>query len=128
MLISVRISTILVISLAVGVTGCAGTGANYRPLIDSQGVDLSRYETDLAACQAYAQQTHGAAENAALGAAAGAAMGAIIAAAAGSRYSKTRGARVGAVTGAASGAASGETDQRNVIRRCLSGRGYKVLQ
>jgi hypothetical protein len=32
------------------------------------------------------------------------------------------------VTGAAGAAGQGENNQRNVIRRCLSGRGYKVLQ
>jgi outer membrane lipoprotein SlyB len=110
-------------------TGCATTaGANYRPIIDSKGVDLNRFETDLRECQSFAQQTAGAAESAAAGAAAGAILGAVLAAAAGNNYSRSSTARVGAVTGAVGAGAEGETNQRNIVRRCLAGRGYRVLQ
>lgn len=107
---------------------CANTGAGYRPLIDSKGVDFNRYEGDLRECQAYASQVSGAAERAAAGAVIGALLGAALAAAAGSGYSRNSTAAVGAVSGAASGAAGGERDQRSVIRRCLHNRGYSVLQ
>ena len=109
-------------------TGCANMGANYRPIVDNKGVDLNRYEVDLQECQAYATQTAGAGESAAAGAAAGALFGAVLAAAAGRNYSRSSSAGVGAVSGAASAGASGENNQRNIIRRCLAGRGYKVLQ
>lgn len=118
-------SAILLISL---ITACANTGANYRPVVDTKGIDLNRYEADLSECQQYANQTAGAGESAAAGAAAGAVFGALLAAAAGGGSSKKSTAGVGAVTGAAGAAGQGETNQRNVIRRCLSGRGYKVLQ
>ena len=110
--------------------GCATQqmGANYRPIIDSRGVDFNRYEADLKDCQQYAHQTAGAAESAAAGAVAGAALGAVLAAAAGSRYSRNQSARVGAVGGAVGAAAEGENNQRNIIRKCLAGRGYSVLQ
>jgi outer membrane lipoprotein SlyB len=108
--------------------GCANTGANYRPIVDTQGVDLNRYEVDLRECQQYATQTMSAGQSAAAGAVAGALFGAILASAAGSRYDKNSTARVGAVSGAAGAGAEGETNQRNIIRRCLAGRGYKVLQ
>ena len=108
--------------------GCATTGANYRPIVDNKGVDLNRYESDLHDCQGYATQTASAGESAAAGAAAGAVFGAVLAAAAGSRYSRSSSAGVGAVSGAAGAAAQGETNQRNIIRSCLAGRGYKVLQ
>ena len=62
------------------------------------------------------------------GAVAGAILGGILAAAAGPGYSRSSTAKVGAVGGAVGAGAQGETDQRNIIRRCLSGRGYKVLQ
>lgn len=117
-----------VLALSMALTGCANSGANYRPLVDSQGVDMARYEGDLRDCQQYATQVAGAAENAAIGAAVGAIFGAVLAAAAGSRYDRHATARVGAVTGAAAGAAEGETDQRNIIRNCMSGRGYRVLR
>jgi hypothetical protein len=38
-----------------------------------------------------------------------------------------RGAGVGAVTGGARGIAQGERDKVQVVKRCLRGRGYKVL-
>lgn len=115
--------------LAISISGCATTsGSNYRPIVDNQGVDLNRYETDLRDCQNYATQTASAGESAAAGAVAGALLGAVLAGAGGSRYSKTSTARVGAVTGAVGAGAEGETNQRNIIRRCLAGRGYKVLQ
>lgn len=110
--------------------GCANTGANYRPMIDTRGgsVSASGYEADLRDCQQYAAQVGGAADRAAAGAVVGALFGAVLAAAAGSRYDRVATARAGAVTGAAGGAAQGEQDQRSIIRRCLAGRGYSVLQ
>lgn len=119
----------LISFMAISIGGCAATsGANYRPIVDNQGVDLNRYESDLRDCQNYATQTASAGESAAAGAVAGALLGAVLAGAGGSRYSKTSTARVGAVTGAVGAGAEGETNQRNIIRRCLAGRGYKVLQ
>jgi len=117
-----KIQILLVFALA----GCAG--ANYRPIIDTQGVDFNRYESDLQQCQQFSMQTGDAAQKAAVGAAAGAILGSVLAAAACGGYDRSATARLGAVTGAVSGGAQGETDQRNIIRRCLSGRGYRVLQ
>ena len=118
-----RFAVVAVVAL---ITACAG--ASYRPMIDSRNVDMNRFEADLRDCQQYAAQVAGAGTNAAIGAGIGALFGAVLAAAAGSRYDRGATARVGAVTGAASGGAQGETDQRDVIRRCIAGRGYSVLQ
>lgn len=126
-------NVIRLLTLVVFVTvtaGCATNqmGANYRPIIDTRGVDFNRFENDLRDCQQYASQTMGAAEGAAAGAVAGAALGAVLAAAAGSRYSRTQTARIGAVGGAVGAAGEAENNQRSIIRRCLAGRGYSVLQ
>lgn len=112
-------------ALSVLLAACAG--ANYRPLVDAK-MSPPNYEGDLAECQAYASQVAGAGTGAATGAVAGALFGAVLAAAAGNRYDRGASARVGAVAGAAGGGAGGETNQRNVIRTCLAGRGYHVLQ
>jgi len=123
--IYISISAFIAISLG----GCAATtGANYRPIVDNKGVDLNRYEADLRECQNYATQTAGAGESAAAGAVAGALLGAVLAGAAGKNYSRSSTARVGAVTGAVGAGAEGEKNQRNIINRCLVGRGYRVLQ
>lgn len=122
------ISKVVALSLSLSLVACANTGANYRPIVDSKGIDYNKYEADLKDCQQYANQTLDAAQTAAIGAGVGALFGAVLAAAAGSRYDRGATARVGALTGAAGGAAQGETDQRTIIRRCISGRGYSVLQ
>jgi outer membrane lipoprotein SlyB len=117
------------ISVMALLSGCAATtGANYRPIIDSKGVDFNRYEADLRDCQAYATQTASAAQSAAAGALAGAVLGAALAAAAGGGYSRTSTARVGAVSGAVGAGVEGERNQRTIINRCLAGRGYSVLK
>lgn len=122
-------TTIVTVCITSFLAGCAATsGANYRPIIDTRNVDFNRYESDLRDCQSFATQTAGAGESAAAGALAGALLGGVLAAAAGKNYSRSSTARVGAVTGAVGAGAQGETDQRNIIRRCLAGRGYNVLQ
>lgn len=108
--------------------GCATTGANYRPIVDTRGVNPYRYETDLRECQGYATQVAGAGDSAVAGAAAGALLGAALAAAGGRHYDRAGSARVGAVAGAVSAASQGEESQRNIVRRCMAGRGYSVLQ
>ncbi len=121
---------IITLTVTFFLAACANTGANYRPLIDTQNgaVDMNKYESDLQQCQQYAGQVAGAATQAAAGAVIGAVFGAILASAAGRGYDRGATTRAAAVTGAAGGAAQGETDQRDIIRRCLGGRGYVVLQ
>src|SRR3990167_3632833 len=89
-------------------TACAV--ANYRPLVDTQGVGMNRYEQDLQACQSYAGQVAGAGTQAAVGAGIGAVLSGALAAIGGSRYDRGRSAAAGALIGGVSGAASGETD------------------
>jgi len=101
--------------------------ANYRPLVDMRGVDPGKYESDLADCQRYAQLVTDPGVQAGVGAAVGALFGAAVAAAAGSSYDRYASARVGAVLGAAGGAGQGAETQINVVRNCMRGRGYSVL-
>ena len=119
---------IVVALLAMLLTGCATRGANYRPMIDTKGVDFNKFEVDLASCQEYARTQAGAKEGAVAGAIVGAAFGALLAAVAGSNYDTGAAARVGGVTGAASGASGANQDQETIIKRCLQGRGYSVLK
>lgn len=96
-------------------------------IIDERGVDMARYRQDLAECRGYAEQVRSG-EKAARGAASGAAVGGAIGAiASGSREGTARGAGIGAVTGGARGAAAGEREVARVVKRCLRGRGYRVL-
>jgi hypothetical protein len=114
-------------SLVVSITlGCAG--ANVRPLVDMKGVNESAYERDLSECQAYAQQQSGMGETAAKGAGAGAVVGGLLGlVTGGNKTGIVQAAGAGAVIGGAGGAFSGNQAQEAVVKRCLSGRGYKVL-
>lgn len=114
-------------SLVVAVTvGCAG--ANVRPLVDMKGVNEATYEKDLSDCQAYAQQQSGMGENAAKGAGAGAVVGGLLGLVTGGNTTGiVQAAGAGAVIGSAGGAFTGNQAQEAVVKRCLSGRGYKVL-
>ena len=110
----------------VAVVGCAG--ANVRPIVDMKGVNESAYEKDLSECQAYAQQQSGMGENAAKGVGAGAVVGGLLGLVTGGNASGiAQAAGAGAVIGGAGGAFTGNQAQEGVVKRCLSGRGYKVL-
>ena len=114
-------------SLVVAVTvGCAG--ANVRPLVDMKGVNEATYESDLKDCQNDAQQQSGMGSTAAKGAGAGAVVGGLLGLVTGGNGSGiAQAAGAGAVIGGAGGAFSGNQAQEAVVKRCLSGRGYKVL-
>lgn len=110
----------------VATVGCAG--ANVRPLVDMKGVNEVTYESDLKDCQNYAQQQSGMGSTAAKGAGAGAVVGGLLGLVTGGNGSGiAQAAGAGAVIGGAGGAFSGNQAQEAVVKRCLSGRGYKVL-
>ncbi|MDY0272034.1 MAG: glycine zipper family protein [Advenella sp.] len=109
--------------LTVFVAGCSG----YRPIVDGQGRDMSNYEYDLRDCQNYARQVDGAGRTGG-GALAGAAFGAVLGLVGGGNSSNiAQAAGVGAVTGGAAGGVSTAASQKQIIRNCMVGRGYRVL-
>ncbi len=94
------------------------------PIVDTKGVNMTRYHEDLADCEGYADQVRierGVAKGAAAGGAVGAATGAILGESIG-EY-----AGVGAVAGGAKSAIHGDREKSQVVKRCMRGRGYKVL-
>ncbi|MAY25404.1 MAG: glycine zipper family protein [Polycyclovorans sp.] len=113
---------ILLVAVTVSAAGCARN----RVIVDTQNTNMAQYERDHAECETYASQvsTGGkAAKSAGFGAAIGAALGAIF----GNSGDVARGAGAGGVVGGARGAASGEREKDQVLRNCLRGRGYRVL-
>lgn len=92
-------------------------------IIDKQGVDMSRYNQDLAECRSYATEVQ-TGKKVAKGAASGAVVGGLIGAITGNAGEA---AGVGAVGGGAKGASRGEQEEVQVVKRCLRGRGYNVL-
>ena len=101
----------------------AGCAANPDPIIDTKGVDLVKYERDLAECQVYREQIE-TGEGVVKGAAAGGAVGAGTGVFTGD---VGRAAGVGAVLGGAKSAQLNEREKQRVVKNCLRGRGYRVL-
>lgn len=102
------------------IIGCA---SHPQPIIDTKGVNMASYESDLADCEAYGDQVQiekGVARGAAGGGAVGAATGAVLG-------DTATGAGVGAIAGAAKSARRGDDEKHRVVKNCLRGRGYKVL-
>ena len=95
-------------------------------IIDQKGVNMSAYQQDLAECQSYSSGVK-TEEKMAKGAASGAVVGGLIGAITGGGDGAARGAGVGAVGGGARGANEGERSEEQVVKSCLSGRCYRVL-
>lgn len=96
------------------------------PIIDTQGVNMSLYESDLRQCQAYADEVQ-IAQKTTAGAATGAVVGGIFGAIVGNSGTAQKGAGVGAIGGGMNGVGEGLRERERVIKRCLLGRGYRVL-
>lgn len=115
--------TICIALIAVLMSGCA----SYKPVVDMKGVSQSVYDEDLKDCQALAKERDPAAQ-AAGGAIAGALFGALLGVAVGGSSSYAGyGAGIGAVQGAGLGVAHGAGSQVGIIKNCMAGRGYRVL-
>jgi hypothetical protein len=106
--------------------GCAAQQPGRAPIVDMKGVDPAQYETDLAECQQYARQVE-LGQDTATGAVTGAVLGGVAGAVARDSDTAKRTAGVGAVVGGAHGAMSGLEERDRVVRTCLRGRGYSVL-
>lgn len=105
----------------------AGCTTTKEIIIDRKGVDMARYAADKAECEVYADEVRTgekAARGAASGAVVGGAIGAIVQ---DSSRGAAQGAGVGAVTGGTRGVVEGARAEVAVVKRCLSGRGYRVL-
>lgn len=109
-------------------TGCSSIEdvTGNKPIIDTKGVNLSRYEGDLTECQAYADEVQ-IARKAAAGTVSGAVIGGLLGAVWGNSDTAQRSAGVGAVGGGSKGVIQGVRERDRVIKRCLMGRGYRVL-
>ena len=118
-----KIAALLFVALTV-LGGCAARDG--RPIVDLKGVNMVQYNADLMECQAYADQVESGRE-VVQGAVGGAVVGGAVGAAVGNSDTAKRAAGVGAIGGAARGAAGAARERQQVIRNCLIGRGYRVL-
>ena len=121
-----KISIFLIMTLTLS---CATTNdglPSTRVITDMKGVDTQQYNQDLYDCRQYAAQVD-VGGDALSGLIAGAIVGAAIGAAVGNSDTAERGAGIGAISGVSEGAADALSEQDMVIKNCLIGRGYKVL-
>ena len=111
------------LAAAILVVSCAG---NPDPIIDMRGVDRDQYEQDWKECEAYTEEVEmgkGVAKGAGLGAVIGAAAGAID----GDSGEAAEGAGYGALYGGTRSGLDADREKQIVFKRCMSGRGYRVL-
>jgi hypothetical protein len=108
--------------------GCAA----YRPIVDMRGVVKWQYDLDLHECQKYAEQVSTGATVAA-GAGAGAGLGALAGLIVGIAFNVDPGelagfgAAIGGLHGAVAGGSAAAQSQMEIIKNCMRGRGYSVL-
>ncbi len=116
---------ILVLPLLLIMAACANSGADTRPIVDKPG---PHYEKDLAACQALAKQKDYASGETATNTAVGTGLGALIGGvASGSWVGAGVGAGVGAAGGLGASAVETQNARGNIVKKCMTGRGYNVV-
>lgn len=105
-------------------TACSVT--DDRPIVDMQGVSTAQYNADLTACREYADEVE-AGRQIARGTIGGAVVGGAIGAVVGNSDTAQRTAGAGGVIGAARSTGDVVREREVVVRNCLRGRGYRVL-
>jgi len=113
---------VFILLLVMGSTACTTD----RVVVDPRGLNRADYEKDLAECRALKHQVPLGKEMA-KGAAVGAAVGGLAGAAAGNSSRAAEGASTGAVIGATGKVIEGSEEKADIVKNCLSGRGYKIL-
>ena len=110
--------TMLFVALAM--MGCA---AHPDPIVDTKGVNQEQLAKDWAECEAYTEQIA-----VGQGVAKGSAAGAVVGAAAGAIHGDVgEGAATGALYGGTRSGLMADREKQQVFKRCLRGRGYRVL-
>lgn len=115
-----KISHSLAALFVLAIAGCA---AHPDPIIDMQGVDPNALAKDRGECEAYTEEiliSQGIIKGGATGAVVGALGGAI-------DGDTGEGAAAGALYGGTRSGLDADREKQKVFKRCLRGRGYRVL-
>lgn len=110
----------LLLGLTIAIASCA---AHPDPIVDMRGVNPDLLAQDWEDCESYTEQII-VAQGVAKGAGAGAGVGAIGGVINGD---VGRAAANGALIGATKSGLDADRDKQKVFKRCLRGRGYRVL-
>jgi hypothetical protein len=101
----------------------AACAAHPDPIVDTKGVDPDVFAKDWDECEAYTEEiliSQGVAKGGATGAIVGALGGAI-------DGDAGKGAAAGGLYGGTRSGLDADREKQKVFKRCLSGRGYRVL-
>ena len=117
--------------LIISISGCVANSSSSifessKPIIDTKGVDMSQYATDLEECSNFSGDIS-TGKSIAQGAATGAAVGAVIEAITDDARGRRAAIEVGAVSWGAKSGIRAVREKEQILKRCLRGRGYKVL-
>ena len=120
-----KIGTLLL--SAIILTGCVSKTSDTifsgsKPIIDKKGVDLNAYEVDLKECTEYANDIS-VGRSVLKGSAAGAAIGGVVEV----LTDEDDAIEVGAISGGAKSGIKSVRQKERVVKKCLRGRGYRVL-
>jgi len=97
-----------------------------KPIVDTKGINMTQYELDLQECSAFSEDIS-TGRSIAKGAVTGAVVGTVIEAITDDARSRRDAIEVGAVTGGAQSGIRAVQEKEHIVRRCLRGRGYKIL-
>ena len=122
---------VLTALLLITLSGCVANSSSSifessKPVIDTKGVNMSQYEIDLEECSTFSEDIS-TGKSIVKGAATGAAVGAVIEAITDDVRSRRDAIEVGAVSGGAQAGVRAVREKQQILKRCLRGRGYKVL-
>lgn len=117
------IIVLLLVPIAMQLSGCA---AHPDPIIDKAGVSDEAFAQDWNECEAYTKEVQ-ITKGIAKGAATGAAVGAIAGAIGGDSDDVAEGAGLGGLYGGTRSGLDADREKQLVFKRCMSGRGYRVL-
>ncbi len=121
-------TTLIAVLTSLSLTACANGAANYTPIIDAPaGPQL---QADLADCQSLAAQNSVFNDNTLATALVGAGVGALVGLSSGydvDAEDALVGAAIGGAAGGGAGVFQGRSGQKDIVIRCMAGRGYKVL-
>ncbi len=118
-----RVIAAIVLTAAVVLAGCA---AHPDPIIDTKGEDPEQLAQDWKECEAYSHEIK-ISKGIGKGAATGAAVGALAGAIGGNSDDVAEGAGFGALYGGTESGLDADREQQLVFKRCMAGRGYRVL-
>jgi hypothetical protein len=111
---------LIITAMGIILAGCA---SNPDPIIDQQGINQKKFAQDWAECEAYSEEI-----DTVTGIAKGAATGAIVGGIAGAIDGDAReSTSYGGLYGATRSGLDADRDKQMIFKRCMRGRGYRVL-